>query len=118
MTDFETRAPALRKWAATQDAHVRAAADLLLWHEFWIRRRDFARWALVKRSGGILVISWEQARAFLGTQPHASTSELAVLDLAVAIGENRYELSQFGDAHARAIVAAFGQALGIEVTDG
>jgi hypothetical protein len=30
----------------------------------------------------------------------------------VAIGENRYKLSVMGDAHAKAIVRAFAQALG------
>ena len=41
-----------------------------------------------------------------------SSSELAILDLAVALGENRYRLSIMGDVHSRAIAQAVARALG------
>ena len=41
-------------------------------------------------------IDWQAARAFADTGPGASTSQLAILDLAVALGENRYRLSIMG----------------------
>ena len=44
----------------------------------------------------------------------ASTSERAVLDLAVALGEDRFRLANMGAAHRRAIVQAVARALGEE----
>ena len=61
-------------------------------------------------------MSWRKAREFLGSDPLGSTSELAILDLAVALGENRYRFSIMGPGHAGMILDAMRTALGI--TDG
>jgi len=111
VADFDTLARDLRCWARAKDARDLAAAELLIWHEFWLRRRDFATAAIVKH-GDVTVIRWSAVREFLDSSPRGSTSELAVLDLAAAIGEDRYKLSNMGSAHARAIVTAFATALG------
>jgi hypothetical protein len=42
----------------------------------------------------------------------ASTTERAVLDLAVAIGENRFKFSIMGPANSRMIAQAVARALG------
>ncbi len=42
----------------------------------------------------------------------ASTTEMAVLDLAVALGENRYKFSIMGPANSRMIAQAVARALG------
>lgn len=122
MADFGTLTAGLRRWTKDHDPHVRAAVELLIWHETWIRRAGFVN-AAVRRDGsrgtgkgtGVAWIDWDAARSFASTGPRASTSELAVLDLAVALGENRYRLSIMGDAHAGAIVTAFAQALGVNL---
>lgn len=117
MADFDALTGDLRRWSRMQDAHVRAAVDLLIWHEGWLRRHDFIA-AAVEKHGSVRYISFRKAREFASSSPHGSTSELAVLDLAIAIGENRYRLSGMGSAHAKAIVRAFAQALGEEAGDG
>ena len=117
MTNFDTLAAGLRRWTATHDPHVRAAVELLIWHEYWLRRSDFIR-ACIKWDGtcgtepgrGVAWITWVSAREFADSHPRASTSESAVLDLAVAIGSDQYKLNQMGDAHAQAIVKAFADA--------
>ena len=43
MSDFDTMVRALRRWTASHDPHVRAAVELLIEHETWIRRADFQR---------------------------------------------------------------------------
>ena len=104
----------LRRWTREHDAHVRAAVDLLIWHEHWLRRQDF-RQAAIKRypRDRMHTVDWDAARAFVDRGARASTSEMAVLDLAVALGENRYRLSIMGSAHSRAIADAVAAAVGL-----
>jgi hypothetical protein len=111
MTDCDTAVGALRRWTANHDLHVRAAVELLIEHETWIRRGDFQR-ACVERNGREAWINWRKAREFADAGSTASTSEMAVLDLAVALGENRYRLSIMGRANSRMIAQAVARALG------
>ena len=111
MSDFDTTAHALRRWAAQMDASDRAAVGLLAWHEYWLRRADFKAAAIEKR-GVHLAIDWRNAREFLESGTRASTSELAILDLAVTLAEDRFRFRIMGDAHSKAIVRAVAQALG------
>ena len=104
-------AGALSAWTRHHDPHVRAAVGLLIEHDFWLRRPDFTR-ACLHRSGREAWIDWQTARAFADAGPGASTSELAILDLAVALGENRFRLSVMGAANSRAIAAAVARAVG------
>jgi hypothetical protein len=103
----------LRAWTKDRDPHVRAAVELLIWKEFWLRRADF-RTAAVHRGRHESTIDWGAAREFADAGARASTSEMAILDLAVALGENRYRLSIMGHAHSRAIARAVAQAVGEE----
>jgi hypothetical protein len=102
---------ALRAWTRHHDPHVRAAVGLLIEHDFWLRRPDFTR-ACVHRGGGQAWIDWQAARVFIDAGPGASTSQLAILDLAVALGENRYHLSIMGVANSRSIATAVARAVG------
>ena len=116
MADFDSTVKALRKWTRGHDPHVRAAVELLVWHEAWLRRADFTRACVFRDDDGAAWIGWIEAREFASSgRARASTSETAVLELAVAIGSNQYKLSHMGDAHAKAIVKAFADALGAEV---
>jgi hypothetical protein len=116
VADFDSTVAALRKWTRGHDPHVRAAVELLAWHEAWLRRRDFTSACVHRDEDGTAWIRWDEAREFaVSGRAVASTSEMSVLDLAVAIGSNQYKLSHMGDAHARAIVKAFADALGVEV---
>jgi hypothetical protein len=111
MSEFDTLARALRRWTGNHDPHVRAAVDLLIEHETWIRRADFRR-ACVHADGREAWVSWREAREFAESRPVGSTSELAVLDLAVALGENRFKFSIMGPAHSRMMATAVARALG------
>jgi hypothetical protein len=111
MSDFDTLVRLLRRWTHNHDPHVREAVELLIWHEMWLRRADFLQ-ACIERGGREAWINWRQARAFVDAGSTASTSEMAVLDLAVAIGENRYKFSIMGPAHSRMIAQAVARALG------
>lgn len=105
----------LRAWTREHDAHVRAAVELLIWHGgggFWLRRQDFVKAAVVRRRGEAW-IDWDAAREFVDAGVRASSSEAAILDLAVALGENRYRLSIMGSAHSKAIADAVRQAVGL-----
>lgn len=102
----------LRAWTRSQDPHVRAAVGLLIEHDYWLRRADFTR-ACITRRGREAGLDWAAARAFADAGPAASSSQMAVLDLAVALGENRYRLSIMGSANSRAIAAAVARAAGV-----
>lgn len=112
MPDFDTTVVALRRWAWGKDRRDVAAVDLLAWHERWLRRADFVKAAVVKR-GTATAINWDMAREFLDSGPRGSTSELAILDLAVTLAEDRFRFGIMGDAHSRAIVRAVAQALDV-----
>jgi hypothetical protein len=103
---------ALRAWTRHHDPHVRAAVELLIEHDLWLRRADFTR-ACVRRDRREAWIDWRAARAFVDAGSVASTSEMAVLDLAVALGENRYRLSIMGAANSRSIATAVARAVGV-----
>jgi hypothetical protein len=111
MTGCDTTVRALRRWTANHDLHVRAAVELLIEHETWIRRGDFQR-ACIERDAAEAWINWRKAREFSDAGSTASTSEMAVLDLAVALGENRYRLSIMGRANSRMIAQAVARAVG------
>jgi hypothetical protein len=53
---------------------------------------------------------------FAEAAPPGSTMEMAVLDLAVALGENRFRFSSMGPGHALLARRAVARALGDEVT--
>lgn len=106
----------LRDWAADPDNNstARAAIQLLDWHGHWLNSRAFLdscvhaspedEWAYV---------NWREARDAhdAGTFTPASTTELAILDFAIALGEDRYRLNLMGDKHATALVTALAAAL-------
>jgi hypothetical protein len=110
--DFDAIVTGLRAWTKDHDPHVNAAVGLLIWHEHWLRRESFRR-ACVVRDDHDCWIRWDDAREFCESRPRGSTSELAILDLAVALGENRYRLSSMGSAHSRAIADFVAQACGV-----
>lgn len=110
----ESLVTGLRGWTRDHDQHVRAAVELLCWHEFWLRRPDFVTACIEQRGPGLIAtIDWYEARKFADRGPRASTSEMAILDLAVALGENRYRLSIMGSAHSQAIADAVARAVGV-----
>jgi hypothetical protein len=109
--DPHVLAAQLRAWTREHDLHVRAAVELLVDHGAWLRRAGFAR-ACVGRDGREAWIDWATARRYAGSGPGGSTSELAILGLAVALGENRYRLSIMAEASARLIATAVARAVG------
>jgi hypothetical protein len=120
---FEDLAAGLRAWAKDDQINT-AAVELLIWHETFLRRADFIG-ACVDLpdpddedevdDGPWARIRWTDAQAFAGSSPRASTTELAVLQLAVAIGSNQFRLSGLGHAHKRASAQAFASACGLRL---
>jgi hypothetical protein len=103
----------LQKWVAHNDYHVAAAVRLLIEHDYWLRNGRFVRAAVVKAVDG-QYISWSRARlAFdAGEFDRSSTSEVAVLNLAIMLGGDEMHLSSLGKVNgaiaARAVAAALG----------
>lgn len=118
MADFDALAAGLRAWTKDHDPHVRAAVELLIADERWIRRRDFTS-ACTVRDPAETWINWRKAAEFADShRAAASTTEMAVLEIAVAIGSNRFRLSYMDDRQAELIVRAFAGALGTEAGRG
>jgi hypothetical protein len=109
MTDFESVAAGLRAWAKGDRINT-AAVELLIEHETWIRRRDFLV-ACTDSGDGMTRIRWTAAREFADSAPLCSTTEHAVLRIAVAIGSDEYRLAAMGRANADAIIRAFTTAM-------
>jgi len=120
---FEDLAAGLRGYYRGGAAHQQAAVELLIWHETWLRRPDFKGACITQQAAGLVArIDWEEAREFIERgyrqlgcdHPVPASTERAVLDLAVALGEDQYRLSNMGAAHRRAIVQAVARAVGEE----
>ncbi len=60
----------------------------------------------------MVAIGWADAAAFLATGPRASSTELAILQLAIALGSDHYRLAGMGHAHRAAVLRAFTTAVG------
>lgn len=109
-TDADPRpeevAGALQRW--TDKANHRSAAEhLLIEHGFWLLRADFLAAAVhYAPDHDAAIILWDQARAFLEDGPRGSTSALAVLDFATALGEDRYRITTMGHSPRRMLSAA------------
>jgi hypothetical protein len=110
MTGFDALAAGLRAWSAG-DRIATAAVELLISHETWLRRGDFIP-ACTDSGDGMTRPDWDAAKAFIGAGPPCSTTELAVLKIAVAIGSDDYRLASMGRANSKAITDAFATALG------
>jgi hypothetical protein len=112
----------LRGWARSQTVHEQAAVELLIWHESWLRRPDFTGACITQLAAGLVaIVNWYEAREFADrgylqrgeSRPlPASGSQRAVLDLAVALGEDQYRLASLGRVHKRRVAEAFAAACG------
>lgn len=110
---FEDLTASLRRWAGNESLHVRAAVELLIWDEGWLRRSGFRKACIRRdRHEDFNWIRWGDARAFCDSGPRASASELAVLNLAVTLGGDELGVVGFGHAHKRAAAQAFATACG------
>jgi hypothetical protein len=115
-TPYPALVEGLRAWAAEQDQHIRAAVELLIEHGVWLHRPEFCKLAVRTAAGRREAwISWSDARASFteGAFLTASSTEVAILDLAIALGENRYRLSSLGAYHSRMVAAAVCRAVGV-----
>lgn len=114
MPDFEELTEGLRREAAGHDDRERAAVELLIWHETFMRRRDFFEAAVAIR-GDAYYVSWDRARRFAEHAPGVSASQRTVLDLAAWIATDPLGLSRLGHVHgykaAEALASALGQRL-------
>ncbi len=111
MSTADATAAGLPVWTRSHDLHVHTAVELLIGHHCWLRRPDFVR-ACVHRRGREAWIDWAEARKFINEGAVAFSSEMAVLDLATALGENRYRLPITGAANSRLIATAVARAVG------
>ena len=112
----ERVAAGLNRWAAAQDAPVRAAVTLLIengWHRIPVFRRVML--SLPVPDGDLYVIRWSVARnlfdddAFVGI---GGSRAGEILDFAIALGENRFSLNLQGPNAAGEMIEAFAHALG------
>jgi hypothetical protein len=107
MADIDEIVKGLRAWAAG-DRINEAAVELLIAHGTWLRRGDFLR-AAIDQGDGMARVDWDAAREFERDSP-ASTTERAMLRLAVAIGSDEFRLAAMGPANAQAITRALAAA--------
>jgi hypothetical protein len=118
VADHDALVAGLRKWAAAQDGHVRAAVDVLVDHEYWLRHEVFtSAWmGVVRYDEDATWIAWDTARGFCesGQVRGASVSQVSVLRFAVALGLDLYRLNFASDGDAEAAVRAVATATGLE----
>jgi hypothetical protein len=114
--DFNATARNIRAWYAGGDTARQAAASLLIWHEYWIRRSDF-RSACTQTDRNGTCVKWSRARTF-AAEVNCSSSERAVLKFAADLAGDSYGMSGFGHAHRQAVADAFAAALGVTALTG
>jgi len=105
----------LRAWANSHDSHVRAAVHLLIC-DGWAAEASFR--AVIRKVQGLYVIRWSEARTAFDNGDFAVVAGghgRARLDLAIAIGENRYKLFTQDAADAENILGALRIAMGMDL---
>jgi Arc/MetJ-type ribon-helix-helix transcriptional regulator len=90
---------ALRRGLRDSCSTVRAAVELLIEHGYWTRRRDFVKravkyWPHADQAR----IDWSAA-AQAAADLRGSTSELAILEFAAALGKDQYRWNVMGLGH-------------------
>ena len=103
----------LRRGAAGQSDTRRAAVELLIEHEHWLRHSGFFDAAVQddpERNEAL--IRWDLAAEFLESGPLGSTTELAILRLAVALAQDMFDFTVMGQGHRRLVRAAIITAMG------
>jgi hypothetical protein len=111
MPDFDELAAGLRRKAASRNDRERAAVELLIWHETFLRRRDFFE-AAVGIAGDDYYVSWSRAARFAEHANGVSSSQRTVLNLAAWIATDPLGLSRLGHMHAYKAAEALAHALG------
>jgi len=106
----------LHAWIDGHDPHVQAAVWLLLAHEVWPRRADFLRACVHRSPDGEWWIDFRAARTAFdnGVFDTASSTELAVLDLSIELGTDRFRFRAMGPGNARAVATAVAHAVGAD----
>lgn len=114
---FEDRVKGLRGWPNYDGPHDRAAVELLIWHKSWLRRADFVEACVIQHAAGLVArIDWFKAERFASTVRTASSSERAILDLAVWLADRSENWLRFrADAHAQAVVTAIAAAMEVDI---
>lgn len=109
-------AAGLHRWIDGHDPHVQAAVWLLLAHEVWPQRGEFLRACVNRDADGMWWIDFTAARTAseAGAFDAASSTELAVLDLAIAMGTDRFRFRAMGPGNARTIATAVAHAVGAD----
>ena len=110
-----TVAAGLRAWAAGHPSTVAAAVELLIRHDVWLRRVEFLAACVHRDPDGCYWIDWTAARHALdtGVFARATATERAVLDLVIALGQDRYRLARMGTGTSRRIADAVTTAAGL-----
>lgn len=104
-----------RRTYRDQDPHRRAAVELLIRHDRWLYVERFRSVAVrVDGADGSAWIDWAAVRSVLeaGEFNYKSSTERAILDLALTLASDRYRLSSMGDATAALVLGAVQMALG------
>ena len=112
---YEELVDRVLRWAAGQDPHRQGAVQLLIAHDCWLRRNSFCQRAVHLDGDGRAWIDFAAGRdAFNeGVFDAALPTEIAVLNLALALGTDWYNLDRM-DARTSAMVAhAFETACGL-----
>ncbi|QNG55628.1 hypothetical protein H6H00_15445 [Pseudonocardia petroleophila] len=106
----------LHRWIDDHDPHVQAAIWLLLAHEVWPRRADFRQACVHHSPDGGWWIDFRAARIAFdnGAFDTAASTELAVLDLAITLGTDRFRFRAMGPGNARAVATAVAHAVGTD----
>lgn len=106
----------LRASASSHDSGVRAAVELLIEHGAWLRKSTFVK-AYVSYAYGSTHVDWRAVDAALTEQVRdlmvVSSSELAVLKLAVFLARDPMRLAVLGSSNAEIAARAFARALGV-----
>lgn len=105
----------LRNGVANHDDHIRAAVELLIDHDYWLRNGRFVRAALVRSDDNSQYILWHKAReAFdAGEFDRSSTTERAMLEIAITLGTDQFRLTQMGRFNRTLITRAVAAAVGV-----
>ncbi|MFI7467513.1 hypothetical protein [Nonomuraea sp. NPDC049646] len=103
----------LAAWLHRHDAHVQAAVQLLVDHGHWLNDPTFVAVAIQHSTTGLLsYIDWDRVQQAIDDRAFpATTSELAILRLAVMLGRDDLNLCTLDQRHREQVLQAMTYAL-------
>ncbi|MFF4600602.1 hypothetical protein [Amycolatopsis sp. NPDC001319] len=117
MIDTKGIATRLQRWAATQDAPVRAAVNVLAEQGHWLGNSLFVEACVHEDEfdNATYISWWQLENAIDDGKVYGSSGEMAVLRFALFLAGDELGMSSLGSTNRKLVATEFARALGVQL---